>query len=84
VTIQNKGNASKDWRITIAHSGVENLRLFGMWGAQGSKVGDNIVFTGSTLKPGASATFRYQVTKTGRGNGRPSGCSVVGGTCRVG
>ncbi|WP_312033886.1 hypothetical protein [Actinoplanes sp. TBRC 11911] len=81
MTIQNKGNAADDWRITVTHSDVDNLRL---WGARGSVQGDSIVFTGGSLKPGTSTTFQYSVTKTGRGNARPSGCSVVGGSCRVG
>jgi cellulase/cellobiase CelA1 len=81
VTIENQGSAARDWRITVAHSDVDHLRL---WGARGSLEGDNVVFTGPSLKPGASASFQYSVTKTGRGNARPSGCSVVGGTCRVG
>jgi cellulase/cellobiase CelA1 len=83
VTIENKGNAASDWRITVAHSGVDNLRLLNTWGARGSRDGDDVVFTGDSLTPGASVSFRYQVTKTGRGDARPSGCSVVGGTCDV-
>ena len=84
VTIENEGNAARDWRITVTHSDVDNLRLFSIWGARGSRDGDTVVFTGGSLKPGGSVSFRYQVSKTGHGDARPSGCSVVGGTCRVG
>jgi cellulase/cellobiase CelA1 len=83
VRVQNTGKTAKDWSVTVSHSGQDNLRLLGTWNARGSQSGDRLVFTGDSLAPGATASFGYQVNKTGRGNARPAGCSVVGGGCRV-
>ncbi|WP_433375102.1 cellulose binding domain-containing protein [Actinoplanes sp. CA-142083] len=83
VRVQNTGNAAGSWNVTVGHSGQSNLRLLGTWNARGSQSGDTLTFTGGQLAPGASATFGYQVSKSGRGNARPSGCSVVGGKCAV-
>ena len=70
--------------MTVSHANLSNLRLVGTWGsARGTQSGDNVVFTGDALTAGGSAGFGYQVSKTGRGNARPSGCSVVGGRCGV-
>jgi hypothetical protein len=67
----------------VSNAGLDNVRLLGTWNARGSQSGSNMTFTGGSLAPGASVTFGYQVSKTGRGNARPSGCSVVGGKCVV-
>jgi hypothetical protein len=84
VRLQNKGNAAGSWTVTVSHANLSNLRLVGVWGnARGTQSGDNVVFTGGPLAAGASAGFGYQVSKTGRGSARPSGCAVVGGTCGV-
>jgi cellulase/cellobiase CelA1 len=83
VRVQNTGSAAASWRVTVSHSGQDNLRLLGTWNARGSQSGDTLTFTGGPLSPGASATFGYQVSKSGRGNAHPSGCSVVGGRCGV-
>ncbi|MFI5890847.1 cellulose binding domain-containing protein [Actinoplanes sp. NPDC051513] len=81
--MRNTGRAVASWSVTVRHSDQDNLRLLGTWNARGSQSGDNLTFTGGPLAPGASASFGYQVSKSGRGNARPSGCSVVGGTCGV-
>ena len=81
--LQNTGTAPLSWRMTVSHSGLENLRLVGVWNARGSRDGETIILTGGPLAPGASITFGYQVSKTGRGDARPAGCTVVGGTCRM-
>ncbi|GIM95672.1 hypothetical protein Ato02nite_074650 [Paractinoplanes toevensis] len=83
VRIKNVSGSSQSWSVTVSHSNQDNLRLTGTWNARGSQSGDNLTFTGGPLAPGASITFGYQVSKSGRGNGRPSGCSVVGGKCGV-
>ncbi|MFC7276876.1 cellulose binding domain-containing protein [Paractinoplanes rhizophilus] len=83
VRVRNTGRAAASWTVTVSHSGQDNLRLLGTWNARGSQRGDTLTFTGGTLAPGASVTFGYQVSKAGRGNARPSGCSVVGGRCVV-
>jgi cellulase/cellobiase CelA1 len=84
VRVRNTGSAATAWKVTVSHSGQENLRLTGVWNARGTQSGDNIAFTGDRLAPGASVQFGYQVSKSGRGNAKPSGCSVVGGKCSVG
>jgi len=81
--LQNTGTAPLSWRMTVSHSGLENLRLLGVWNARGSRDGETIILTGGPLAPGASITFGYQVSKSGRGDARPSGCTVVGGSCRM-
>jgi len=84
VRVQNTGGATGSWSVTVSHATVNDLRLLGTWGAaSGRQSGDNVVFTGGSLAAGDSAGFGYQISKTGRGNARPSGCAVVGGRCRV-
>ena len=84
VRVQNTGAATSSWSVTVSHANVSDLRLLGTWGpATGRQSGDNVVFTGGPLAAGASTGFGYQVSKSGHGNARPSGCSVVGGGCRV-
>jgi cytoskeletal protein RodZ len=84
VRLQNTGNATGSWTVTVSHANLSNLRLLGTWGgARGTQAGNNVVFTGGPLPAGASAGFGYQVSKSGSGNARPSGCSVVGGRCGV-
>ncbi|GIF19158.1 hypothetical protein Ate02nite_18880 [Paractinoplanes tereljensis] len=83
VRVKNVGGTAESWSVTVSHSGQDNLRLAGTWNARGSQSGDNLTFTGGPLAPGASISFGYQVSKSGRGNARPSGCSVVGGKCGV-
>jgi cellulase/cellobiase CelA1 len=75
--VLNTGKTAVTWKITVA-GGQAGARLGGTWNAQGSQQGTSFVFTGGPLAPGATATFGYQA-----GGGKPSGCSVVGGTCRV-
>lgn len=83
VRVQNTGTSAKSWSVTISNAGLDNVRLLGTWSARGSQSGSNLTFTGGPLAPGATAAFGYQVSKTGRGAARPSGCSVVGGRCGV-
>jgi len=83
VRIQNTGKKSASWTVTVTHSNLADLRLVGTWGARGTQQGDRVVFTGGPLAAGATANFGYQTSKTGRGNARPSGCTVVGGKCGV-
>jgi cytoskeletal protein RodZ len=83
VRVQNTGPSAKSWSVTVSNAGLDNVRLLGTWSARGSQSGSNMTFTGGPLAPGATAAFGYQVSKTGRGNARPSGCSVVGGRCVV-
>jgi cytoskeletal protein RodZ len=81
VKVTNTSDAATSWKVTVAHDDLPDLRLAGVWNASGSLQGDSLTFSGGNLAAGRSATFGYQATKTGRGNARPSGCSVVGGTC---
>ena len=67
----------------MSHDDRGNPRLVGTWGANGTQAGDNVVFTGGPLAPGATTTFGYQIGKNGRGDLRPAGCTVVGGRCGV-
>ena len=84
VRVQNTGVATGSWSVTVSHATVNDLRLLGTWGpVTGRQSGDDVVFTGGPLAAGAATGFGYQVGKSGRGNARPSGCSVVGGGCRV-
>jgi hypothetical protein len=82
--VVNNGSAPMAWRLTVNHSGQENLQLGGVRGASGEQQGDAIVFHGETLNAGASVTFGYQVSKTGSGDAKPASCSLVGGGCRLG
>ena len=83
VRVKNSGKKPADWTVTVSHSNLQNLRLLGVWGARGRQQGDNVVFTGGPLAAGGTASFGYQTSKTGNGNARPAGCSVVGGDCGV-
>ncbi len=83
VRVQNTGKTSRTWTVRVTHSGQQNLTLRGVWNATGRQSGDTLTFTGGTLAPGATASFGYQVAKNGRGDARPSSCSVVGGRCSV-
>jgi hypothetical protein len=81
VRVVNNGTRPLQWRVTVAHAQRDNVRLGGVWGASGSEQDGNMVFRGGTLAPGASVAFGYQAMGYGRGDVRPTGCSVVGGTC---
>ncbi len=85
VRVTNTGTAPLQWRVTVTHDDRTDLRLRGVRGATGSQDGDTLTFRGGPLAPGASAEFGYQVAGArrdeGRGDARPSGCSVVGGRC---
>jgi cellulase/cellobiase CelA1 len=84
VRVRNTGDAAGSWTVTVSHADLNNLRLVNTWGdATGKQSGDNVVFTGGPLAAGGSIGFGYQVSKTGRGNARPSGCAVLGGRCGV-
>lgn len=83
VRVENTGKKSANWTVTVTHGNLADLRLVGTWGARGTQQGDRVVFTGGPLAAGATVNFGYQTSKTGRGNARPSGCTVVGGTCGV-
>lgn len=84
VRVKNEGGFAAGWKVTVTHRGVENMRLLGVWNARGTQSGTSVIFTGDHLAAGATASFGYQVSMTGKGNARPSGCSVVGGKCSVG
>ncbi|MEV4345119.1 cellulose binding domain-containing protein [Actinoplanes sp. NPDC049596] len=83
VRVVNEGDAAAQWRVTVTHSGLNDMELRGTWNASGSQSGSSLSFSGDPLAPGKSATFGYQITKSGRGNARPAGCSAVGGSCSV-
>ncbi|WP_164842250.1 cellulose binding domain-containing protein [Actinoplanes solisilvae] len=83
VRVVNEGDTAVEWKVTVSHSGLENLRLRGVWGANGNLDGSTLVLTGGRLEPGRSARFGFQTSKTGRGDARPAGCNAVGGSCRV-
>ncbi|XVV13748.1 cellulose binding domain-containing protein [Actinoplanes sp. CA-131856] len=81
--MENDGDAAAQWRVSVSHSGLDDMELRGVWNATGSRNGSSLSFSGGSLAPGKSATFGYQITKSGRGNARPAGCSAVGGSCSV-
>lgn len=83
VRVTNTGGAAHSWSVTVTHQDQDSLRLGSVWGAAGTQRGTSLVFTGEPLAAGASVTFGYQVSKTGQGNARPAGCTVVGGVCSV-
>ncbi len=83
VRVQNTGTTPLEWRVTVTHDDDDDVRLRGTWNADGAQDGDNLVFGGGTLQPGASVTFGYQAMQDGRGGVRPTGCTVVGGTCAM-
>jgi hypothetical protein len=83
VRVRNSGNTSRTWSVTVTHSRQRNLTLRNTWNARGRKNGDSVTFTGGPLAPGATADFGYQISKSGRGDARPAGCTVVGGRCSV-
>jgi len=80
VEVVNKGTKPLQWRVTVSH-GERGVRLGGVWGASGSQQDQSMVFRGGALAPGASVSFGYQAMGYGRGEVRPTGCSVLGGTC---
>lgn len=81
VRVVNNGTRPLQWRVTVNHAERDGVRLGGVWGASGSQQDETMVFRGDSLAPGASVSFGYQAMKAGRGDVRPTGCSVVGGTC---
>ncbi|WP_250035555.1 cellulose binding domain-containing protein [Paractinoplanes maris] len=83
VRVTNEGDRAVEWKVTVSHSGLEDLQLRGVWNARGNLTGSSIVFTGGKLEPGRTASFGYQTSKDGRGDARPAGCNAVGGSCRV-
>ncbi|MFF5084133.1 cellulose binding domain-containing protein [Actinoplanes sp. NPDC000266] len=83
VRVENDGDAAAQWRVTVSHSGLDDMELRGVWNATGNRNGSSLSFSGASLAPGKSATFGYQITKSGRGDARPAGCSAVGGSCSV-
>jgi hypothetical protein len=83
VQITNTGTKAAGWSVSVSHGSVSGLRLYGAWNAQGNQHGDTFTFTGGSLAPGQSASFGYQAGARTRDRVRPSGCSVVGGSCRV-
>jgi cellulase/cellobiase CelA1 len=83
VRVRNTGSTERSWTVTVTHSGHDDLTLRYTWDVTGRQSGDTLTFTGGPVAPGATATFGYQTAKTGTGNARPSGCTVVGGRCSV-
>lgn len=83
VRVVNNGTRPLQWRVTVTHAERDDVRLGGVWGASGSQQDDRLIFRGGTLAPGASVSFGYQAMRDGRGDVRPTGCSVVGGACGV-
>ncbi|GAA0489070.1 hypothetical protein Ade02nite_73200 [Paractinoplanes deccanensis] len=83
VRVENEGEAAANWHVSVTHSGLDDLELRGVWNASGNRNGSTLVFDGGSLAPGRSATFGYQISKSGRGDARPAGCSSVGGSCSV-
>ncbi|SNY28801.1 cellulose binding domain-containing protein [Paractinoplanes atraurantiacus] len=83
VRVENSGDATAQWRVTVSHSGLDDMELRGVWNASGDRNGSSLSFSGGSLAPGKSVTFGYQISKSGRGNARPAGCSAVGGSCSV-
>lgn len=83
-SVTNNGTAPLQWRVTVTHPAGDDVRLRGVRGATASQSGNTLLFQGGPLAPGASAQFGYRVSRDGRrGDARPSGCSVVGGTCQM-
>jgi hypothetical protein len=83
VSVVNDGDKPIDWRVTVSHDDLKDLRLGGVWNARGNQQGTSMVFQGGTLAPGAEARFGYQASANGRGKARPATCNAVGGSCRV-
>jgi hypothetical protein len=81
VRVVNNGTRPLQWRVTVTHRERDDVRLGGVWGATGSQQDERMVFRGGALAPGASISFGYQAMRDGRGDVRPTGCSVVGGSC---
>jgi hypothetical protein len=83
VRVENTGTTPLEWRVTVTHDDDDDVRLRGTWNATGDQDGDRLTFRGGTLQPGTSVTFGYQTMNDGRRSARPTGCSVVGGTCSM-
>jgi hypothetical protein len=83
VKVTNTGTKAGAWSLSVSHSAVSDLRLYGTWNAQGSQHGTTFVFSSGTLAPGQSASFGYQAGARTRAQLKPAGCSVAGGSCRV-
>jgi hypothetical protein len=83
VKVTNTGKKAGAWSLSVSHSAVSDLRLYGTWNAQGSQHGTTFVFSSGTLSPGQSASFGYQAGARTRTQLKPAGCSVAGGSCRV-
>ncbi|GAA0532664.1 hypothetical protein GCM10010172_11820 [Paractinoplanes ferrugineus] len=81
VRVRNNGRTAQSFTVTVSNNGMTGARLTGTWNAGGTQSGTTMKFVGGPLQPGATVTFGFQVSKNGGGSARPSGCSVVGGTC---
>ncbi|GIE79384.1 hypothetical protein Aph02nite_53340 [Actinoplanes philippinensis] len=83
VTVVNKSGAAADWSVTLTYPSGAGVVARGAWNATVSSSGDTITLRGRSLPAGASITAGFQGAKSGSATGKPSSCSVGGGSCRM-
>ena len=84
VRVTNEGDQPVAWKVSVTHADVDDLRLRGVWGADGDLSGSTLTCGGGMLAPGESVRFGYQTSvRAERGEARPADCNAVGGSCRM-
>ncbi|WP_328465440.1 cellulose-binding domain-containing protein [Actinoplanes sp. NBC_00393] len=83
VRVVNNGSTARDFTITISYPSGTDLRIRGDWNGTAGADDNRVTLRGNSLAPGASINTGFQAAKDDDDSSRPSGCTVVGGTCTV-
>jgi hypothetical protein len=83
VRVVNNGSTARDFTVTISYPSGTDLRIRGDWNGTAGADGNRVTLRGNSLAPGTSINAGFQAAKDDDDSSRPSGCTVVGGTCRV-
>ncbi|WP_433793554.1 cellulose binding domain-containing protein [Actinoplanes sp. CA-252034] len=83
VSVVNNSATAREWSVTLTYPSSADVEVRGGWNATVSTSGDTITLRGRSLAPGASITAGFQGSKGGSATGKPTSCSVGGGSCRM-
>lgn len=84
IRIVNNDASTRDWSVTITYPSSADVEVRGAWNATVSVSGDTVTLRGKSLAGGQSITAGFQGAKSVADAVRPVGCSVGGGSCRMG
>ncbi|GAA4598101.1 hypothetical protein BJY16_002587 [Actinoplanes octamycinicus] len=79
--ITNKGTQAHEATITLTYPSP--VSIGGTWNARGTSSGNTITLSGIQVGPGRSITVGFQSGKGTADRIKPTGCTVVGGSCSV-